>query len=147
MLGSDGQSKVSDLAVASSLAWDLLPLVERPDGAGYASPEQLTFGLVDGRADQFSLGLVLFEVLSGRACFEAESLRGKVRAIVSEEPPTLEAVGVALPAPIAKTLSTMLAKDPNDRFSSDDELLLAIAQCGAELGVTLKRATRSSGLV
>lgn len=147
LLGKDGAPKLTDLPVGTALSWDQLPLSARPEGPGHASPEQLRTGRVGARSEQFSLGTVLHEALSGRPCFRGGSIRARLTSILEEPPPPIEVDGRPLPEALDALVRRMLAKDPADRFASDDELLDAMAACGASLGVTLERATTSAALL
>lgn len=130
VIGAEGEAMLTDLGVAGILAWDLLPLRERLDTMPYLSPEQVRFGHVDDRSDQFSLGLVLHEALTGRSAFGGESPSKRIRAIVDEVPEiSLEEVSHARKE-LEKLLSMMLARNPEERFQGDIELQAAIEACG-----------------
>ncbi len=91
----------------------------------YMSPEQLEGGLVDARTDIFTFGTVLFEMLTGRRAFDAESHAGLIAAILNDEPPVLGEmadVRSALPPSLHRSLERLvrkcLARDPDDRWQS-----------------------------
>jgi len=147
LLGPDGSALVTDLAVGTALAWDFVPVAARPDGAGYSAPEQLLGRSAESRSDQFSLGLVLYESLAGRSPFETTSLGARARATVVAEPTPLGEAGVSVPATLSTALARMLAKDPADRFETDEDLLDALITSGADLDLELERSAASSGLL
>jgi hypothetical protein len=92
----------------------------------YMSPEQVMGKNVDARADIFSLGVILFELLTNRRPFEGEHITTVVYKIAHEEPPTLSQVrnaGIQMFEPIIKKV---LAKDPKDRFQTGKELSTAL---------------------
>jgi tRNA A-37 threonylcarbamoyl transferase component Bud32 len=95
----------------------------------YASPEQVSGAAVDARADVYSLGAVLFELLTGRRAFDADSLPALLYAVVHAPPPDVRAVRPDLPPAISGVLARALAKDPADRFGSCAELVAAARAC------------------
>ena len=90
----------------------------------YMSPEQVRGAPVDGRADVFSLGAVLYEMLSGRRAFERSSAAETMIAVLQDEPPGLAPGSGRFPAPISRILRRCLAKNPDDRYSSARELAI-----------------------
>ncbi len=92
----------------------------------YMSPEQVMGKSVDARADIFSLGVILFELLTNRRPFEGEHITTVVYKIAHEEPPSLSQVrnaGVQMFEPIIRKV---LAKDPKDRYQTGRELSEAL---------------------
>jgi serine/threonine protein kinase len=86
--------------------------------AGYSAPEQMAGKPVDGRADQYSLACVAFELLCGEVPFPREHVTAVIWAHMSEPPPTLTSRGPAFPAGADGVLARALAKSPGDRFPS-----------------------------
>jgi eukaryotic-like serine/threonine-protein kinase len=91
----------------------------------YAAPEQLTGGPLDGRADVYSLGAVLFELLTGRRAFDAGSFPALLYAVVNAPPPDIRAIRPDLPPALSAVLARALSKDPAQRFASCAELVAA----------------------
>src|SRR5262249_10167305 len=82
----------------------------------YASPEQLQLGgQIDGRADVYSLGVMLYEMLTGKLPFNASSFQGMVRLQLSEPPPPIRHLRPELPIAIEQLISGMMAKTPEQR--------------------------------
>jgi len=81
----------------------------------YMSPEQAMGRAVDGRSDIFSLGAVLYEMLTGRYAFDGESLPNIIYRVISENPTPAETLWPQMPAELAALLARMLSKDPQDR--------------------------------
>ena len=87
--------------------------------ASYMSPEQAVGKAVDFRTDQFSLGLILYELASGKRAFARNSAVETMAAIVREDPPPLEE---KLPAPLKWIIDRCLAKEPDQRYESTRDL-------------------------
>ncbi len=108
----------------------------------YVSPEQIQGKQVDGRADIYSLGCVLYESLTGRVPFVKEAEAAIIWAHVEEQPMAPSVVCADLPEAFDEVISRALAKRPEDRYASCRELIDA-----AEAGFkpTIRRASRSPG--
>jgi hypothetical protein len=107
------------LSSASSLTTDrgLIGTID------YIPPEQIEGGSIDGRADVYSLGCVLFECLAGVRPFDRESELSVVFAHLNELPPRLSDLRPDLPAAFDGVFATALAKSPDDRYSTCHELV------------------------
>jgi TolB-like protein/Flp pilus assembly protein TadD/predicted Ser/Thr protein kinase len=87
--------------------------------AQYMAPEQLEGRVVDARADIFSLGSILYEMLTGQRAFEANSAAGLAAAILAKDPPPLAAtLGPQVPQALDHLVSMCLAKKPDDRWQT-----------------------------
>jgi hypothetical protein len=102
--------------------------------ASYMSPEQALGRPVDFRSDQFSLGLILYELLTGRKAFERPSAVQTLTAIIEEEPESLERLSPRTPAPLAWIVDRCLSKDPEDRYASMRDLARDLMQVRDHLG-------------
>jgi ABC-type transport system substrate-binding protein/predicted Ser/Thr protein kinase len=91
----------------------------------YVPPEQIEGGSIDARADVYSLGCVLFECLTGERPFERDSELSVVFAHLNEPPPRLSQLRPELPLELDAVFETALAKSPDDRYSSCEELVAA----------------------
>jgi tetratricopeptide (TPR) repeat protein len=121
---------------------------------GYMSPEQVRGETVDGRSDIFSLGVVLWEMLTGRRPFRGDSPVETLSAILREEPPPDPAF-VGLPPTFERILRRSLEKRPEDRYQSAADLARdlrslasdAIAQVGRRprLATAIRTWLRPSG--
>lgn len=89
----------------------------------YMSPEQLFGRPADARSDIFSLGILLFELLSGRHPFRKQSALETAAAIVSEKPPGLSQFRSDIPAELEAAVARMLAKEPDKRQQSMADVL------------------------
>ncbi len=130
MLSADGFLKILDFGIAklapgfaggdlsSSITGTGL-VVGTP---GYMSPEQAAGRPVDFRSDQFSVGLILYELATGRRAFERPSPVETLSAIIRDEPEPLSALAPRLPAPVRWVVERCLAKDPEERYASTRDL-------------------------
>jgi serine/threonine-protein kinase len=91
----------------------------------YVPPEQIEGGTIDGRADVYALGCVLFECLSGQRPYARDSELSVVFAHLNEPPPRLTDLRPDLPGAFDDVFATALAKSPDDRYSSCGELVEA----------------------
>jgi serine/threonine protein kinase len=91
----------------------------------YVPPEQIEGGTIDGRADVYSLGCVLFECLAGERPFDRESELSVVFAHLNEPPPRLTDLRPELSDAFDNVFATALAKKPDERYSKCSELIAA----------------------
>lgn len=94
--------------------------------AEYMSPEQALSEAVDGRSDLYSLGVVGYQVLSGRLPFTGATVTAMIGQHVSQTPPPLDAH--AAPAQLVAAIERCLAKDPAQRFQTGEELADALTE-------------------
>ncbi len=87
--------------------------------AAYMSPEQAKGVPVDFRSDQFSFGLVLYEMVTGKRAFDRPTAVQCMSAILTEEPPPIT---TTVPAPLKWMIDRCLAKDPSERYESTRDL-------------------------
>jgi Tol biopolymer transport system component len=123
------------------------PMTERGTIVGtfqYMSPEQIEGKELDGRSDIFSLGSVLYEMLTGRRAFEGKSQLSVASAILEKEPTPVLTVKPMTPSVLDHTIKKSLAKAPDERWQSAGDLaseLKWIAETGME-GATAGDAAR-----
>ena len=105
----------------------------------YMSPEQALGGEIDGRSDLFSLGVVLYEMLSGRRAFPGGSSATLAIQIVQRDPEPLATIAPATPGGLQFIVSKLLSKQPERRFADGNQLadamrkeLAALTAAGAE---------------
>jgi hypothetical protein len=112
----------------------------------YIPPEQIEGGSIDGRADVYSLGCVLFECLAGARPFDRESELSVVFAHLNEPPPRLSDLRPELPEAFDAVFATALAKAPDDRYSTCRELVEA-ARSALQGKVFVRRRLRRRRLL
>src|SRR5262245_33401976 len=91
----------------------------------YVSPEQIERGSADGRADEYALGCLLYECLTGQAPFVRDSELAVLWAHVQEEPPAASERNPDLPIAIDAVIRKAMAKSPDGRYGSCGELVVA----------------------
>ncbi|HEX4951916.1 MAG TPA: protein kinase [Thermoanaerobaculia bacterium] len=128
MLLADGRLKVTDFGIAR---WTGSDLVRTQTGSvfatpSYASPEQLRAEPLDGRSDVFAVGVVLFELLTGRLPFDGAGFFEMAAAILQKEPLSLSALRPELPAGLVAVVERALAKRREERYSSAEQMAGAL---------------------
>jgi Tol biopolymer transport system component len=94
---------------------------------GYMSPEQVRGGNIDTRTDIFSLGAVLYEMVSGQQAFRRDTAAETMTAILKEEPPELSGVAAQAVSPgMERIIGRCLEKKPEQRFQSAKDLAFAL---------------------
>jgi len=131
MINSRGAIKIADFGIALSnhdLSKKLTTTGEFVGTPGYLSPEVCLGKPVDQRSDIFSLGIVMFEMLTGRMPFTDESPLGLMLEVVKAEIPDVREINADVDPEIARILDRMIAKDPAERYQNCHEL---VAELGA----------------
>ena len=117
----DGSMKVADFGVARVSTSTLTRSGSSMGSPAYMSPEQIRGRPVDGRADLFSLAVILYETLCGDRPFAADDIPGLVYAIAHQTPVPVSRRNVALPLALDDFFDRALAKDPDGRFADAAE--------------------------
>ena len=93
---------------------------------GYMAPEQLRGEALDGRADVFALGCVLYELLTGERAFAAGSMAATINAIIEHDPPRLETLAETASLELARIVRRCLEKRREQRFQNAHDLAFAL---------------------
>jgi serine/threonine-protein kinase len=126
----DGSLRVTDFGIARITASSKTQTGTVLGTPSYMSPEQLAGRKVDGRSDLFSLGVMFYEMLSGKKPFEAESIATLLFKIANEAHPDPRPVSPERVSPGAKAIiDRALEKDPEKRYQRGDELARDIREC------------------
>ncbi|HEX3640495.1 MAG TPA: protein kinase [Ktedonobacteraceae bacterium] len=101
--------------------------------ADYLSPEQARGETLTGSSDLYSLGVVMFEMLSGRPPFVGPTAVSIAMQHASSNPPPLRQFNPTIPAVLEQFINRVLQKEPEDRFSSATEMQQALRACARDL--------------
>lgn len=121
LIGEDDRLKLTDFGMARLASRDSkdTPLLGSP---AYWCPEQIVGKPQDARSDIFSLGVVLYELVTGRRPFDADSLQGICSRILSSTPLPPSHANPSVPTALNEVIASCLAKDPNQRCASAEIL-------------------------
>lgn len=111
----------------------------------FMSPEQMAGERVDGRSDLYSLGVTLFQLLTGRLPFEGVSMAALVRSIASESPPDLREMRPDLPTSLGEVLALALQKRPETRYASGRDFAADLRAVLREINAAPAVESRESG--
>jgi hypothetical protein len=152
LIDRNGHAKVSDFGIATGPDWTRVTRAGSVIGsARYMSPEQIRSKPVDARSDIYSLGVVMYEMLTGTPPFDGLNMPEIARMHLTATPSPISTVRANMPEGLEKVVLRCLEKLPDDRFSSMDELLGALVGLGiyapqraAEVSAPHKRSLRRS---
>ena len=135
LLAAGGTAKVTDFGIARALdVDDALTETGTVLGTGqYLSPEQANGQRGDERSDQYSLGIVTFELLTGRVPYTGDNLMAVARRHIEDPVPSVRAVRADVPECVDTVIARAMAKRPQDRFGSMDALAAALESCLGEV--------------
>jgi serine/threonine-protein kinase len=143
LIDAEGRAKITDFGIARSLEAHGLTATGRVLGTtDYVSPEQAMGKEVDPRTDVYSLGIVLYEMLTGDVPFHAETQVGVAMKHVNENVPDVQRQRPETSAALAAALERAVAKDPEDRYPDMNHFL---SDLEGALEVEVVRAGQSSG--
>jgi uncharacterized protein YjdB len=127
MVDTDGWAVVTDFGIAKVTEAKGLTMTGATVGTpSYMSPEQCAAKELTGASDQYSLGIVAYEMLAGRLPFVADSIMAIMYAHFNEPPPPITDVRKDCPPEIAAALMRMLQKEPEQRFGDVDAAIAAM---------------------
>ena len=143
LIDAEGRAKVTDFGIARSLESDGLTKTGRVLGTtDYVSPEQAMGHEVDSRSDIYSLGVLLYEMLTGEPPFKAETVVGVAMKHVHDPMPDTQTHRPDASAAVARVVERATSKDPAQRYRDMNEML---AELEAALEVEVARSGSASG--
>jgi serine/threonine-protein kinase len=132
LLTDDGRVKVADFGIAKAIEQaDLTQPGLMVGTAKYVAPEQVEGGPVDARTDIYSLGIVLYEMLCGRAPFEADTEAATALARLQRDPLRPRQVRPGVPRSLEDVTGRAMARAPEQRYATASELRAALLAAGA----------------
>jgi serine/threonine protein kinase/Tol biopolymer transport system component len=117
IVGSDGRLKIVDFGIAKLADQSRLTRDGTAVGtAGYMAPEQIRGEAIDARTDVWSLGVVLYEMVTGRTPFPGDNDHERIRAILSRTPDAISRLRPGVPVALERIVARALAKRPGERY-------------------------------
>ena len=127
VVDTDGRARILDFGLAFIVGAERLTRSRSTPGTiGYMSPEQVKAGEIDHRSDLFSLGVVLYEMITGVAAFRGENEAATLYAILDGQPEPLETFRPDAPVGLQNIVDRLLAKKPEDRYQTAADLLFEL---------------------
>ena len=149
LITQDGRAKIADFGIAKlNLAHFTIPgrVLGTP---AYMAPEQLAGEGADGRSDLFSLGVILYAMVTGHSPFQGNSATTVCFKVANREPIAASALDMALPPQLDAVISRAMAKDPKERYQrgSDfaDDLRILRQSLGASSSTTSRAKMTATG--
>ena len=151
LLQSNGQIKITDFGIAhiedpsSSIQTQAGEILGTP---AYMSPEQVLSRPVDGRSDLFSVGIILYELSTGKRPFGGENIAALFHSITHHHPPEPVQINPDIPKKLSQTIMRCLRKEPEERFETGQALAQALSETLEEgKGIPQKKEKRSPLLI
>ena len=133
IMTTDGKIKITDFGIAKIASSNLTTTGQFLGTPNYMSPEQVSGAPVDGRSDIFSLGVVLYELLTNRKPFLGDNLTAISYKIVHEDFTPPAELSMEVPPEFNAIVARAMAKDPWNRYQRGKDLALALYQLKAHL--------------
>ncbi len=138
MLTKRGQAVITDFGIAQMVGATRYTLSGALMGTlNYMAPEQGLQNQSDARSDLYSLGIVLYEMLTGNPPFDADTPLAILMKHVNEPLPLPGAIGISIPEPVERVLLKVLSKSPDDRYQSAAEMAQAVRAAATEAAIPL----------
>jgi serine/threonine protein kinase len=126
MLTADDSVKITDFGTAKILQFGTAQTSHVMGTPSYMSPEQVKGKPVDGRSDIFSLGVILYELMTGEKPFPGQNITTVIYKIINEEPIPPRSLDSSIHPGLSAVITRALSKDPDTRFQNCHELLDAL---------------------
>jgi serine/threonine protein kinase len=133
IITTDGKVKITDFGIAKIASSNLTTTGQFLGTPNYMSPEQVSGSPVDGRTDLFSLGVVLYELLTGRKPFQGDNLTAISYKIVHEDFTPPADLSPDIPVDFNDVVARAMAKDPWNRFQRGKDMALELYQLKARI--------------
>lgn len=148
IMTADKTLKVTDFGIARAMAADTTIVGGTALGSvHYISPEQARGGYTDARSDIYSLGIVLYEMLTGKVPFDGDTPVSVALMHLEKEPVNVKCVNMDIPTDLAYVVMKAIAKEQSARYQNVNEMLDDLHAVLAEEPLPSKEADRKSGIV
>ncbi len=122
MILQNGLVKVTDFGIAKMMAMGMTQAGQILGTPNYMSPEQVKGRQIDGRSDIFSLGVILYELITGEKPFGGQNITTVIYKIINENPIPPRELDASIHAGLSYVISKALAKNPDERYQTCNEL-------------------------
>lgn len=142
LIDTQGRAKLTDFGLAH--LGDEVSVTVQGSIIGtpaYMAPEQIMGGALDGKTDLFSLGTVVYEMLTGKQAFGGESYSACLHKIINEQPPSPTGLNRELPGGADSFIEKFLKKDPQERWADAQQAQANLHRLAAEHRISLKQAS------
>lgn len=133
--------RITDFGIAKLTTNEITTTGQLLGTPSFMPPEQFTGTPIDGRADLFSLGVILYSLSTGEQPFPGETMTAVSYKVVHTEPVPPSKLNPGIPLPLESLILKCLAKNPADRYQTGEELAQDLAAVRANTGATAMRAT------
>ena len=133
--------RITDFGIAKLVASEITTTGQMLGTPSFMPPEQFTGAPIDGRADLFSLGVILYSLATGEQPFPGETMTAVSYKVVYTEPVPPSKLNPGIPASLEAVILKCLAKSPADRFQTGEELAQALAAVRANPSTTVLHST------
>jgi serine/threonine protein kinase/tetratricopeptide (TPR) repeat protein len=141
MITADGTTKILDFGLAKLAGQTRLTKTGSTVGtAAYMSPEQAKGDPVDQRTDIWSLGVVMYEMLSGKLPFQGDYEQAMIYSIINEQPLPPTVLNEDISSELEQIINKCLAKNPEERYQSIDELLADFKGVSQDLDISFDKS-------
>lgn len=141
LMTESGQPKILDFGIARLAAGGLTRPGKFFGTPNYMSPEQVIGGDVDGRTDQFSLGVILYQLLTGEKPFVGDSVTAISYQVVNVDPPPPSKLNPALRPPFDRIMRKAVAKNASDRYPRCQDLTADLKAAVSEWRASAEQST------
>ncbi|HTI04825.1 MAG TPA: serine/threonine-protein kinase [Gemmatimonadales bacterium] len=141
----DGRVKIMDFGIARLQKADATGSGAIVGTPTYMAPEQITNGAITPATDVFSVGCMLYELLTYQRPFEAESVHGVLYQVLTTEPRPLRTVAPSIPAALERVVAKAMNKVPHERYESAGQMMSTLQQIRSALSGADDEATQPLG--
>ena len=139
LVRQDGSTKLLDFGLAAMQGSDITLQGQILGSPAYMAPERIRGNAAGPASDQFSLGVLLYETLSGSNPYDGETQEARLVRVLEHRPPRVEHLAPDVPRDLGALVERLMARKPVDRFPTTDEVVAELGRIGKRLGLRLRR--------